>query len=368
MNYALGWLYVSVMTLLMLGAMMVYNTTSADLILKFHSGLNRALIKHGVTVVIGVGFASLFYFLGYKRLIAYSPWLMVGINLLLLMVFIPKLGMQINGAHRWMRVFGISFQPSEFAKIILPAYFIHSYLQIKKDLSFWKFFKMMLMIGIPLFLILIEPDNGTVAVMIVTLATLCFVAHVRWTYWVLPLVGLILVGGVVASQMKHVPDRIRIYLNPELDLLGKGHQPYQAKIASGSGKLFGRGLGESLQKLNYLPEARSDYIAAIYAEEMGYAGILFLLGTYMMFAQAGFYIATRAKDDEGYYLATVMTFLIVFQAFLNLGVVSGLLPSKGINLPFFSHGGCSLGASFSMVAILTHICLSKNREAALWNR
>jgi len=133
-----------------------------------------------------------------------------------------------------------------------------------------------------------------------------------------------------------------VYLHPELDLKGKGHQPHQAKIAAGSGKLFGRGLGESLQKLNYLPEARSDYIAAIYAEESGFLGVLGLIIMYLSFTFSGVAIAMRARDAGGFFLASILTFSISIQAFLNLGIVSGLLPSKGTTLPFFSQGGSSL--------------------------
>jgi cell division protein FtsW len=152
--------------------------------------------------------------------------------------------------------------------------------------------------------------------------------------------------------MPHVSDRIRIYFHPELDLKGKGHQPHQARIASGSGGLLGRGFGESLQKLDYLPEARSDYIAAIFAEEFGFIGIISLIVLYMTIGGLGFNIAIQSKTLEGFYLVAILTFLICFQAFLNLSVVSGLLPSKGTNLPFFSRGGSSLLANFIALGLI----------------
>ena len=161
----------------------------------------------------------------------------------------------------------------------------------------------------------------------------------------------------------HVPDRIRVYLHPELDLKGKGHQPHQAKIAAGSGQLFGRGFGESMQKLNYLPEARSDYIAAIYAEEFGFIGILVLIALYLSFAYAGYLTAIRQTTQEAFLLASFLTFLIEIQAFLNLGIVSGLLPSKGMTLPFFSQGGSSLIMNLVALFILLDIARKeKSRE------
>ena len=166
--------------------------------------------------------------------------------------------------------------------------------------------------------------------------------------------------------MPHVHDRIRVYLHPELDIQGKGHQPHQAKIAAGSGQFWGLGLGESLQKLNYLPEARSDYIAAIYAEECGFVGIIALIALYLTFCLCGICRCDAGEDRGGFLLASILTFLISIQAFLNLGIVSGLLPSKGMTLPFFSQGGSSLimnlAALFLLLDIARHSKMALNPE------
>jgi cell division protein FtsW len=153
-----------------------------------------------------------------------------------------------------------------------------------------------------------------------------------------------------------------VYLNPELDIRGRGHQPHQAKIAAGSGKLFGKGPGNSWQKLSYLPEAQNDYIAAIFAEEFGFVGMMGLIFLYMLFALLGFTIAYRCEDLGGLYLGVVVTFLVAFQAFLNLGVVSGILPSTGLNLPFFSQGGSSLIANLMGIGLLQSIAVNNKRE------
>lgn len=159
----------------------------------------------------------------------------------------------------------------------------------------------------------------------------------------------------MASQLPYVTQRIQVYLHPELDLQGRGHQPYQAKIAAGSGGLLGKGLGESLQKLTYLPEAQNDYIAAIYAEEFGWVGMLFLILLYSLLVAWGYQMAMRAVDLEGFYVAATMTFLIGLQAFLNLAVVSGLIPSTGLNLPLFSQGGTSLVANLVLIGFLLSV-------------
>jgi cell division protein FtsW len=334
------------------GILMVFDTSSAEVIDRsLNVSTHHALIKQLVYGCLGIILALLTFFFGYRKLLNFAPYLFYGLTVCLLLVFVPGIGRALNGANRWIFFGPLSFQPSEFMKVIAPLYFIHLYM--KEDNMTWKrFYLIVLRLAAPLFLILIEPDNGTVAIIMVTLMALFFLCRVRWLYWLLPVLFLGGLGIAAAMQMPHVKHRIQVYLHPESDLLGKGHQPYQAKIATGSGELFGRGVGESLQKLNYLPEARSDYIAAIYAEELGFIGILFLVLLYLFIAYSGFHIAMKAETKGGFYVASVITFLISFQAFLNLGVVSGLLPSKGTNLPFFSQGGSSLLANCIAIALI----------------
>ncbi|MBI3236967.1 MAG: cell division protein FtsW, partial [Chlamydiales bacterium] len=310
--------------------------------------------------LIGVVGAFGVWFIGYRNLLKMSRPLLIGATFLLLLVFLPGVGLQINGAHRWINLFGNSFQPSEFVKFLIPLFYIQRLLEAKEEISLKRFLQILLQMSIPMGLILIEPDNGTVAIIITTLVALFILTRLKWVYWALPLLLLCICGGIIASRMPHVSDRIRIYLHPEEDLRGKGHQPYQAKIAAGSGKLWGKGIGESLQKLEYLPEARSDYIAAIFAEECGFIGIIGLIFLYMLIGFCGFHIAFRAQDVEGFYVAAIFTFLICLQAFLNLGVVSGLLPSKGTNLPFFSQGGSSLISHIMGVCVILNVAKRLN--------
>lgn len=335
---------------------MVFNTSSAEILGRsLAKSLHHALLKQVLYAVLGGVLAIGVWFLGYQEILRLSGHFLLAGTVLLVLVFIPGIGQQINGAHRWLGIGSYSFQPSEFVKYLIPLYFIHSISRRSVPLDFKALVQLLLKLSIPIGLILIEPDNGTVAIILVGLVVLLVLTKVRWLYWGMPLLVLTLIGGGVASQMPHVHDRIRIYLHPELDLQGKGHQPHQAKIAAGSGGLFGRGLGESLQKLDYLPEARSDYIAAIFGEEFGFLGISLLIILYMAIGYFGFSIAIQSGNLPSFYVVSILTFLICFQAFLNLGVVSGLLPSKGINLPFFSQGGSSLLANFMVICIILNI-------------
>ena len=349
-------LLIAISLIFSMGLLMVFNTTSAEVLDRaLDKNIHHALIKQLLYAFIGGLFAYGAWSLGYQNILRLSGPILFFFTILLILVFIPGIGLQINGAKRWINLFGNSFQPSEFVKYLIPFYYIKKVCSHKESLNFKEFLKIIAILCIPMALILVEPDNGTVAIILATMIVLFVITRLKWLYWALPLLVLLVVGGSVASQMSHVPDRIRIYLHPELDLQGKGHQPHQAKIAAGSGRLLGKGFGESFQKLNYLPEARSDYIAAIFAEEFGFLGMMTLILLYISIGFMGFSIALSSKDLEAFYAASVLVFLLCFQAFLNMGVVSGLLPSKGTNLPFFSQGGSSLLANFMAMGMLFNI-------------
>lgn len=356
-------LSIAVMLLFVMGLMMVFDTTSAEILNRFlDRNTHYALIKQILYALMGVLVGGVVYFIGYQKIIQKGDYLLSLATLFLVLAFVPGIGQEINGAHRWVGVGGVSFQPSEFVKYLIPLFYIQQIEKSSTPMPMLFFVKVMAILAIPIGLILIEPDNGTVAIILASLLALFILTRLKWVYWLLPLCILIMGGVAVASQMPHVSDRITTYLHPEHDLRGKGHQPHQAKIAAGSGQLFGKGLGESLQKLDYLPEARNDYIAAIFAEEFGFVGILGLIFLYMVIGFLGFYSAFHASDQRGFYVAAILTFLIVFQAFLNLGVVSGLLPSKGTNLPFFSQGGSSLLANCVALSLILSVAKVQRRQ------
>ncbi|MFZ0565826.1 MAG: putative lipid II flippase FtsW [Chlamydiales bacterium] len=359
---------VSIALIFGLGLIMVFNTSSAEIL---DRSLNRdthyALVRQLAYAFVGCLLALLVWKVGYHHFLKLSPFLLSVVMVLLILVFIPGIGKVRNGAHRWIGFNSFTFQPSEFVKYLLPMVFIEWVMQ-HKEISLLSFCKIMGILTIPIFLVMIEPDNGTAAVMGVSLIPLFFMSGIRFKYWMLPLVLLLAFGSVALYQFPYVRARINVYLHPELDLKGKGHQPYQAKIAAGSGKLLGRGPGASLQKLTYLPEAQNDYIAAIYAEEFGFLGILLLILLYMLVAYGGISVAMRSDTISGSYLAMSITFLITFQAFLNLGIVSGLLPSKGVNLPFFSQGGTSLITNIIGLTLLLNLAkhAKKTSDSQRW--
>jgi cell division protein FtsW len=358
-------LFLTASAIFSLGLIMIFSTTSAEILdHELDKSTHVAILKQLLYAMAGLGLACGVIKFGYRNLLKYSTPLLVLFSILLLLTLIPGIGKVVNGSRRWLSIAGLSFQPSEFVKYIIPAYFIHHYLSYREeDFCFRDFIKLVGIVSIPMILVLVEPNNGTTAVIGLTLVALFFLARIQFRYWAWPLLGFVVVVGAFASQLPYVSARLKVYFHPELDLKGKGHQPYQAKIAAGSGKLWGVGPGNSLQKLSYLPEAQNDYIAAIYAEEFGFMGMMGVMTLYLMMASLGFCIAYQCQDKGGYLLASCAIFLISFQAFMNLGVVSGLLPSTGLNLPLFSQGGTSLMANMAGLALLFSVSLEKRSYA-----
>lgn len=358
-------LLIAITTVFSIGLVMIFNTSSAEVLdMELERSTHEALVKQIFYAVLGLGVGWGVWAIGFEALIKMSKLLMILFSLLLLAVLVPGIGIAANGARRWLGVGGYSIQPSEFVKQIIPLFFIKEVSKIgARTMTLKPFLVVVAVTVIPALLILLEPNNGTVAVIGATIVMLCGIMGVRFRYWALPMLAAAAICGVAAYNMPYVSQRLSVYMNPELDILGKGHQPHQAKIAAGSGEFFGKGPGKSLQKLSYLPEAQNDYIAAIFAEEFGFMGILGLVTLYLTITYCGFHIACHAPNQRAAYLAASVTFLISFQAFLNMGVVSGLLPSTGLNLPFFSQGGTSLMVNIAAAAALFDID-RKTHEAA----
>ena len=347
-----------------MGLVMIFNTSSAEVLDRaLQKSTHHAIVRQCLYALLGLLLSCGLWFIGFQNLLRLSFPLLLLFTLLLVLVFIPGVGRIANGAHRWIWIGSYTLQPSEFVKFLIPLYFIDRYLkQGEAAMSLSDFLKTLGVIAIPLLLILVEPDNRSALIIVTTLFALFFLTRIRAKYWALPMAAILLIGGACAYQVPYVKQRLKVYIHPELDLRGKGHQPHQAKIAIGSGGLSGRGLGESRQKLTYLPEAQNDYIVAIFAEEFGFFGVSLLVSIYMVVALVGFTIAQKARDKAACLIASIFTFLLSIQAFVNFGVVSSLLPSTGLNLPFFSQGGSSLWVNMAAVTVLLQIA------AAMQNR
>jgi len=343
-------------SLIAIGIVMIYSTSAIYAAEKFndsHFFLKRQLFW----VFLGVIF---FYFMTRipYTLLRQLNWFILGASLLLLMaVFVPFLGKTAGGATRWIQVATFTLQPSEFAKIALVIFLADYLTQRQRKLgSFLKgFLPCLVVLGLFMGLIVLQPDLGTVVLIGAVSFILFFIAGIRFSH----LLTLFLLSLPVLYQfIFKVPyrrNRILAFINPWQDPEGTGFQIIQSFIALGSGGVTGMGLGKSRQKLFYLPEAHTDFIFSIVGEELGMVGTLGILGLFAALIFLGFRIALKSQDLFARLLALGIVSLLGLQALINIGVVTGSLPTKGLALPFISYGGSNLIVSLTMAGILVNI-------------
>ncbi len=299
----------------------------------------------------------------YDRWRPLVPWVL-GVTLALLMlVLVPMVGTQVNGARRWLRVGWVSAQPGELAKLCVVLYLASFMARKAGDVG--RFGRgvapPVLVVGLLAGLVLLEPDMGTAVVMTLLLLGLLFVGGAR-----LPsLVGLAGVMGGLAylliMQSNYRRRRLLNFLDPWQDASDAGFQLTQSFVALGNGGFFGVGLGAGRQKLFFLPEAHSDFVLALVGEELGFAGTALLMGLFVVLIVRGFAIAGRAPDAFGRHLACGVTLLVGVQVLINMGVVCGVLPTKGLTLPLVSYGGSSLLVTLAALGMLLSVSRAAGR-------
>jgi cell division protein FtsW len=359
-------LFFPVLLIYITGLLMIFDASSGEIVdLALGKSQFIGFFRQLVWGAAGIIAAVLSCRLGWKFFYDHSKVIYTSLVILLVLVFIPGIGVSANGARRWLGIHGVCIQPSEFVKIILPAFFIYTCsTNAKVFQKFTSYLCLLGVTGLSVLLIVLEPNNGTAGVIALMIGVLTVIVGIPARFWVIPLCLAAASLGVFAASSGYVQRRIATYLNPEADIKGKGHQPYQAKIAAGSGGLFGRGPAKSMQKLSYLPEAQNDYIAAIFAEEFGFIGMTLLIGAYVWLLHEIWKIVRRAQAPQAFCWGMAIFYLISFQTFMNLGVVSGLLPSTGLNLPFFSQGGSSLVANCAAMGLLVSMAAQKKPAEA----
>lgn len=290
-----------------------------------------------------------------------SSWLIyAGAVLLLILVFIPGIGAVINGGRNWIRVFGFNFQPAEVAKLALIIFAAYLLSDHKRNLQDWQMGLMpiLTLLSPAIILVLVQPDVGTLSIMLVILFMMLFKARVPKKYLAV-LGALALAAFVILIILKpYRLQRISIFMHPELDPQGIGYQVNQAFLAVGSGGFWGLGIGQSRQKYQYLPEVNSDSIFAVIAEETGFlisAGLVVLI---VLICLRGLKIAKQTDSEFGRLLAVGIVVWLGWQSFLNIGAMVGVLPLTGVPLPFISHGGSAMMAELGAVGLILNI--SKN--------
>ena len=349
-------LLLMVVALTSFGIVMIYSASSVMAAKNFHDGA-YFLKRQAIFALAGFTIAAVVMRVDYQfwRKMA-VPLLLISLVLLVL-VLIPGIGGKVKGASRWIRLPGFNFQPSEFTKIALILYLAYS-IDKKQDrirsLSAG-FLPYMVVLIILLGLLLKQPDLGAALTLAAVTILMLFAAGTRLVFILgSAMVALPFVAFLVYHSAYRLK-RIKAFMNPEQDPTGIGWQIIQSKYAFGAGGFFGQGLGEGKQKLFYLPEAHTDFILSVVGEELGYVGVLIIIGMFFILIQRAMRIAMAAQDSFGRFLALGIAVLFAIEASVNMGVVTGLLPTKGLALPFLSYGGSSLLISLFAVGILLNI-------------
>lgn len=284
-------------------------------------------------------------------------FIFIGTLLLTLAVFIPSFGFSHGGARRWISVGPVSFQPAELLKIGFVIYFAAwlAWTRKKQEEFKYKVGPLMIMLTVVAITLLRQPDTKSLILITAAACGMLFVSGVSWK----KVFGIVAVGvlciAIVAFVRPYVMDRIKTYLNPSTDPRGSSYQLQQGLIAIGSGGPFGRGLGQSVQKFNYLPEPQGDSIFAVIGEEFGFFGSTILVTLYVFLAMRGFKIASLASDSFGRYIVVGLVTLLTAQSFLNILSLVGLFPLTGVPLVFISHGGTSLFIALAAAGIILNV-------------
>lgn len=341
----------AVSTLVAVGILFVYDVSSVYAWWNYSDAM-FFLKRHCLFVLTGFLAMLMFMRINLEFLRKNSKVFLVIGALALLFVFL--FGKETGGAKRWFHLFGFSFQPSEFVKIIYIIY-AADFLSRKKSYMrdfFIGIFPLLLVTGLLAGLIIIEPDLGNSALLCFLMFALLFVAHIPKRYIILFLVAGIILLTVMIVISPYRMARVMSFLDPWADAKGKGFQLVQSHIALGSGGLWGRGLGESVQKLFFLPAVHTDFIYAIIGEELGLLGCTAIMFLYVFIFVMGLRVLRSMREGSfNYYLGLGVLLVYTIEALLNMAVVTGLMPTKGLPLPFISYGGSATIANFVMLGL-----------------
>ena len=338
------WLLGLISVLLVIGLMMVASS-SISISEKFFSKTTHYINRQFIFLVFGLGVAFVVFQFPLTFWEKHRGKLFLFGLLLLVLVLI--FGREINGSKRWLHLLVFNFQPSEFMKLVIvifmAGYLNRHALAVKE--SYEAVFRLALPFGIMAILLLMEPDYGSTFVIAVVITGMLLIAGAPWKYFVLTVLPMVSLLAMLVIIEPYRMKRVTSFLNPWDDPFGTGYQLTQALIALGRGEWLGVGVGASVQKLLYLPDAHTDFLFAIYGEEFGFIGIVVLVLIYLFILHRLFRIGRKAMD-RGLFFGGMMAFgigmWIILQAMINMGVNLGAFPTKGLTLPFMSYGGSSL--------------------------
>jgi len=347
-----------------IGVVMVYSSSAIMAADRFHDGfyfLKRQMVYAVIGFILMVG-ATYFNYQNWRKLAVLSLLLSI---VLLGLLFVPGLGVRVGGAMRWLRLPGLTLQPAELVKLALVLYLAHSLTRKKEKVrSFVKgYLPYIIVLAVLLGMLVKQPDLGSAMIIAGVALSMLIVAGVRWLYILPTIMMTVPVVYYLIMGAEYRRRRIMAFLDPWDDPFDTGFQIIQSLVAFGKGGVTGQGLGIGEQKLFYLPEAHTDFIYSVIGEELGLVGTLLVAAMFLLLILSGIRIALQCKEPFGRNLAFGLSMLLGLEAFVNLSVCLGLLPTKGLALPFVSYGGTSLVASMVAVGILLNISSSLEKTS-----
>lgn len=354
--------FMLVLTIALLG-IAIFSSATLGLLVRESSSVSRnILLQSGLG--LGLGFLTFFGARAFpltliKRL---APFIYGATLILTVLVFVPGIGFHSGGATRWITIGFTTIQPSEFLKIgfvIMLAWWLAPRAR-QLDEKRKGLFPFVALVTMPSIILLAQPNTSTTLLILATGTAMYFAAGAPWRDFGTLAVGVLIVLGIIIFMRPYVLERIKTFIDPSANSLGSGYQIQQSLIAIGSGGLLGRGFGQSVEKFNYLPEPSGDSVFAVFAEETGFIGSIILIFLFVAFAARGIVIAGNSHDLFGGLIALGFSFSIIFQAFINIGAMLGIIPLTGLPLPFISHGGTALMATLIMCGLILNVAAHKN--------
>lgn len=353
------WLMLATITLVLTGFVMI-TSASMDVAAKDFGSADFFIVRHGSFMILALIGGLITAMIPIRFWEKYGVVLLfVGLAILTL-VLIPGIGREVNGSRRWIGLGPLNLQASEIAKvcmvIFMGGYLVRRLGEVRS--TWWGVIKPAFPLALYVFVLIMEPDYGATVVLMGTVMGMIFLGGMRaFQFFILLLVAGGLIGALAVAQPYRL-ERLQSFTDPWADPFGAGYQLSQAQIAFGRGGWFGEGLGNSVQKLFYLPEAHTDFVYSVLAEELGMVGALLICVLYGLLVARMFLIGRQAEKQEQFFMGYIcygFAFIIAGQAMINIGVNVGALPTKGLTLPLLSYGGSSLLACCGMIAIVQRV-------------
>jgi len=358
---------IAILILNAIGTVMIFSSSAvyAD---KYYDDSFFFLKRQCVYFLVGFVLLLITCSLDLNWLRKYSRWILVFAIGLLILVYLPFLGKVGGGAKRWIYFLGFNFQPVEFVKVAVALYladYLSRKIQWIQEGSLRVFIAPVLLLGVIFGLIILQPDLGSVVFLFLLSGILFFLSGIRIRYIIFSLLAALPFFAVAIIKAPYRLNRIMVFLNPWQDPQGSGFQIIQSFLSFGLGGLYGVGLGESVQKLFYLPQSYTDFIFSITAEELGLLGTVFILLIFVFVAFQGVRIARKVHEPFMQLLAYSVVLLISLQAIINMLVSTGMIPTKGLPLPFISYGGSALICNMLAIGILLAVDRQSQKQAVL---